>query len=160
MVIGHFEAESDEYEKIRAVSSEDTDGIAGLLVKSYKINPAYKQIGSKEDYILHVKEFLDEHKNNSIMDEASRVVVDESTNNIVGVCLHMEFEQYPLIMSLVVDPEHQKRGIGRYLLTHSISSSDKEYPATRLSVIRDNHAIKFYEDVGFIRNRSLTDMYL
>lgn len=144
----------------RAVSSEDTDDIACLLMKAYSANPAYKQIGTKEDYLLHVNEFIDVHKRNKIMDECSRVVIDTHSNNIVGVCLHMEFEDYPLIMSLVVDPDHQQRGIGRYLLTHSIHSSSEGYPATRLSVIKDNAAIKLYEDIGFLKSKSIIDMYL
>ena len=98
----------------KSVSREDTEDIASLLVKSYKANPAYKQIGTKEDYIPHVKEFIEEHKNNRIMDECSRVIVDQSTDTIVGVCLHMEFEEYPLIMSLAVDPVHQQKGLGRF----------------------------------------------
>lgn len=144
----------------KTVSSEDTNDIASLLLKSYKANPAYIEIGTKEDYIDHVKEFIEKYKSNKIMDECSRVIVDESTNNIVGVCLHMEFEDYPLIMSLAVDPEHQHKGIGRFLITHSINISSKGYPATRLSVIKDNPAIKLYEDLGFIRNKSVTDMHL
>ncbi|MCC5801188.1 GNAT family N-acetyltransferase [Rossellomorea vietnamensis] len=144
----------------RAVASEDADDIACLLMKAYRANPAYKQIGTKEDYLLHVNEFIDQHKHNKIMDESSRVVFDTHTNTIVGVCLHMEFEDYPLIMSLVVDPGHQQRGIGRYLLTHSIHSSSDGYPATRLSVIEDNAAIKLYEDLGFLRSKTIIDMYL
>ncbi|WP_282138678.1 GNAT family N-acetyltransferase [Rossellomorea aquimaris] len=108
----------------------------------------------------NVNEFIYQHKHNKIMDECSRVVSDNRTNNIVGVCLHMEFEDYPLIMSLVVDPDHQQRGLGRYLLTHSINRSSKAYPASRLSVIKDNQAIRLYEDLGFLRSRSITDMYL
>lgn len=144
----------------RAVSSEDANDIACLLVKAYKANPAYKQIGTKEDYLLHINEFINQHQHNKIMDECSRVVIDHRTNNIVGVCLHMEFEDYLLIMSLVVDPDHQQKGIGRYLLTHSIHSSSEGYPATRLSVIKDNSAIKLYEELGFLRSKSITDMYL
>jgi N-acetylglutamate synthase-like GNAT family acetyltransferase len=144
----------------RTVSSEDADDIACLLMKAYSANPVYKQIGTKEDYLLHVNEFIDQHKHNKIMDECSRVVIDTHTNTIVGVCLHMEFEDYPLIMSLVVDPDHQQRGIGRYLLTHSIHSSSEGYPATRLSVIKDNAAIKLYEDLGFLRSKTIIDMYL
>ncbi|MGO0732084.1 GNAT family N-acetyltransferase [Bacillus tropicus] len=79
---------------------------------------------------------------------------------MVGVCLHMEFEDYPLIISLAVDPKHQHKGLGRFLLTHSINISSKEYPATRLAIIKDNPAINLYEDLGFIRNKSLTDMYV
>jgi N-acetylglutamate synthase-like GNAT family acetyltransferase len=144
----------------RAVSSEDTNDIACLLMKSYKANPAYKQIGTKEEYVNHVDEFLEKYQNQTIMDECSRVIVDTGMNTVVGVCLHMEFENYPLIMSLAVDPDHQQRGIGRFLLTHSINLSSKEYPATRLSVLKDNQAIKLYEALGFIRNKSVVDMYL
>lgn len=144
----------------RAVSNKDTNDIACLIMKSYKANPAYKRVGTKEEYINHVKEFIEKYQKNKVMDECSQVIVDKNTNNIVGVCLHMEFEDYPLIMSLAVDPEHQHKGIGRFLLTHSISKSSKEYPATRLAVIKDNPAIKLYEDLGFIKNKSITDMYL
>ena len=144
----------------RAVLSEDANDIACLLMKAYRANPAYKQIGTKEDYLLHVNEFIDVHKHNKIMDECSRVVIDNPTGKIVGVCLHMEFEDYPLIMSLVVDPDHQKRGLGRYLLTHSINRSSAGYPATRLSVIKDNAAIKLYEAIGFLRSKTIIDMYL
>ncbi|MGM0842873.1 MAG: GNAT family N-acetyltransferase [Bacillota bacterium] len=144
----------------RAVLRGDANDIACLLMNAYRANPAYKQIGTKEDYLLHVNEFINQHKRNKIMDECSRVVIDHRTNNIVGVCLHMEFEDYPLIMSLVVDPDHQQRGLGRYLLTHSIHSSSAGYPATRLSVIKDNEAIKLYEDLGFLRSKSIIDMHL
>jgi ribosomal protein S18 acetylase RimI-like enzyme len=144
----------------RAVSSEDTNEIACLLMKSYKANPAYKLIGAKEDYVNHVDEFLEKYQNQTIMDECSRVIVDTGTNSIVGVCLDMEFENYPLIMSLAVDPDHQKKGLGRFLLTHSINISSKEYPATRLSVLKDNRAIKLYEALGFIRNKAVVDMCL
>ncbi|PFG05353.1 N-acetyltransferase [Bacillus sp. es.034] len=144
----------------RAVLSKDANDIACLLMKAYSPNPAYKEIGTKEDYLLHVNEFIDVHKHNEIMDECSRVVIDTHSGTIVGVCLHMEFEDYPLIMSLVVEPDHQQRGIGRYLLTHSIHSSSEGYPATRLSVIEDNAAIKLYEDLGFFKSKSISDMYL
>ncbi|BCB02950.1 GNAT family N-acetyltransferase [Bacillus sp. KH172YL63] len=144
----------------RSVSYDDIHGIASLLLKSYKANPAYKNIGTKEAYADHVMEFIEKYQHNHTMDQCSRVIIDQRNGAIVGVCLHMEFEGYPLIMSLAVDPDHQRNGLGRYLLTHSINASSKKYPATRLSVIKDNAAIKLYEDLGFIRNRSLTDMYV
>jgi N-acetylglutamate synthase-like GNAT family acetyltransferase len=144
----------------RSVLSKDTNDIACLIMKAYRANPAYKQIGTKENYMNHVKEFIEKYQSNEVMDECSRVIVEKSTNTIVGVCLHMDFEDYPLIMSLAVDPDHQQRGIGRFLLTHSINISSKEYPAVRLAVLKDNPAIKLYEDLGFIRNKSVVDMYV
>ncbi|WP_113929980.1 GNAT family N-acetyltransferase [Bacillus sp. P14.5] len=144
----------------KPVTSEDTHEIADLIMKAYKENPAYKQIGTKDDYIQHINEFIEKYKKNNIMDECSRVIVKQNTNKIAGVCLNMEFEEYPLIMSLAVDPEHQHRGIGRFLLTHSINISSKEYEAARLAVIKDNAAIKLYEDLGFIRNKFIAEMSL
>ncbi|KMM38488.1 GNAT family N-acetyltransferase [Guptibacillus hwajinpoensis] len=155
-----IEAMLPEGYSLKSVLDENKEDIADLILKSYKANPAYKQIGTKEDYTKHVKEFIEKYQNNKIMEECSRVIIEKSTNNIVGVCLHMEFEDYPLIMSLAVDPEHQHKGLGRFLLTHSINISNKEYQATRLAVIKDNPAIKLYEKLGFIRNKSITDMYL
>ncbi|MCA0173970.1 GNAT family N-acetyltransferase [Bacillus sp. RAR_GA_16] len=144
----------------KPVLEENIADIVNLIMESYSANSAYKQIGTKEDYTNHVREFIEIYQTNKIMDECSRVIVEQCTNKIVGVCLHMEFENYPLIMSLAVHPEHQHKGLGRFLLKHSINISSKEYPATRLSVIKGNPAIQLYEDLGFIKNKTLADMYV
>ncbi len=91
---------------------------------------------------------------------SSKIVVHKDTNEIVGLCLHMEFEGLPLIMSLVVRPDHQGKGIGAYLLRHSISYSSTAYTATRLSVDNNNSAIDIYEYMGFIKNKTINNMCL
>lgn len=63
-------------------------------------------------------------------------------------------------MSFVVRPTHQGKGVGSYMLKHSISYTSKTYQATRLFVDNGNSAIKVYEHLGFIKNRPLNDMYL
>ena len=149
----------DNYES-KPVVDEDKDEIADIIIAAYKANPCYKTVDSKNRYVEHVEFVLKDNKENEVLYNSSRVVVHKDTNEIVGVCLHMEFEGFPLIMSLVVRPDHQGKGIGSYLLRHSISYSSTKYTATRLSVIHNNSAVDVYEHMGFIKNKTINDMYL
>ncbi|WP_430787032.1 GNAT family N-acetyltransferase [Virgibacillus flavescens] len=144
----------------KPVHEEDKDEIAHVILSAYKGNPAYKEVDSNENYVNHVVEFIKNNKDNEVMYNSSKIVVDKTVNEIVGTCLHMEFEGFPLIMSLAVRPDYQGKGIGKFLLSHSINHSKKAYSATRLYVLKGNEAIKLYEHMGFIKNATLNDMYL
>jgi ribosomal protein S18 acetylase RimI-like enzyme len=144
----------------KAVVEEYKEGIADLLIAAYTANPAIKSVDSKESYMQHVDSAIEYSKDNTSLYNSSRVVVCKATNQVVGSCLHMEFEGLPLIMSFAVRPEHQGKGIGSYLIKNSINCTSTIYPATRLFVYNSNPAIKIYEHMGFIRNRALNDMYL
>lgn len=147
---------SDNY-VAKPVREEDNNEIAELILSAYKANPAYKEVDSKQNYANHVEEFIKNNKDNEVIYNSSKIVVDKTVNEIVGTCLHMEFEGYPLIMSLAVRPDYQGKGIGKFLLSHSINQSIKAYSATRLYVFKDNEAIKLYEHMGFIKNATLKD---
>lgn len=149
----------DNYEA-KAVVEEYKNEIADLLISAYIANPAIKSVDSKESYIQHVKAAIENNKDNATLNNSSKVVICKATNEVVGSCLHMEFEGLPLIMSFAVRPEHQGKGIGSYLIKNSINCSSTTYPATRLFVFNNNPAIKIYEHMGFIKNRTLNDMYL
>lgn len=149
----------ENYES-RSVIEEDKNEIADVIISAYKANPCYKVVDSKERYVEHVEFFLKDNKENEVLYNSSKIVVHKDTNEIVGLCLHMEFEGFPLIMSLVVRPDHQGNGIGAYLLRHSISYSSTAYTATRLSVDNNNSAIDIYEYMGFIKNKTINNMYL
>jgi len=145
----------------KSIIDEYKDEIAHVIISAYKANQAIKSIDSKEIYLRHVVErFLEYNKDNSILYNGSKAVFSKATNEIVGVCLLMEFERLPLIMEFAVKPEYQGKGIGSYLIKHSISSTSTEYPAIRLFVHNHNSAMKLYEQVGFIKNKTLNDMYL
>jgi ribosomal protein S18 acetylase RimI-like enzyme len=144
----------------KVVTEEHKEGIADLLIAAYTANPAIKSVDSKESYMQHVDSAIEYSKDNASLYNSSRVVICKSTNQVVGSCLHMEYEGFPLIMSFAVRPEHQGKGIGSYLIKNSISCSSATYQATRLFVYNNNPAIKIYEHMGFIRNRKLNDMYL
>lgn len=149
----------DEYEA-RNIVEEHKYEIAELIIAAYTANPAIKSVASKQGYAEHVERFIHYTKDNATLYNSSKAMVYKPTNEIVGSCLHMEFEGVPLIISFAVRPDHQGKGIGSYLLKNSISCSSTEYPTTRLYVYNNNPAVKIYEHMGFIRNRTLNDMYL
>jgi ribosomal protein S18 acetylase RimI-like enzyme len=144
----------------KSVSEEDKNEIADLIISAYKANPCFKDVDSKENYVKHVERFIKNNKDDEVIYNSSKIVVHKTTNKIVGSCLHMEFEGYPLIMSFAVRPDHQGKGIGSYLLRHSINYANHAYSAIRLYVYKHNPAINLYEHMGFIKSRTLNDMHL
>lgn len=149
----------DKYE-VKPVLDQYKSGIADLIIEAYLANPSIKSVHSKETYISHVEEAIEYSKQNDALYNSSRVVICKDTKEVVGSCLHMEYEGFPLIMSFTVKPKHQGKGIGSYLIKNSISCSSILYPATRLYVYNNNPAMKIYEYMGFIKNKTLNDMYL
>lgn len=149
----------DNYES-RCIIEEYKNEIADVIMSAYNANPCFKFVDSKENYIKHVERFINDSKDNEVIYNSSRIVVHKDTNEIIGTCLHMEFEGFPLIMSFAVKPDHQGMGIGSYLIRHSINYTSNAYSATRLFVFNNNAAIDVYEHIGFIKNKTLNDMQL
>ncbi|GKX67676.1 GNAT family N-acetyltransferase [Inconstantimicrobium mannanitabidum] len=149
----------EKYE-VRDIVDEYKYEMAEVIMAAYRANPAMKSVESKKFYVEHVESAMQYIKDNSTLYNSSKVMFYKPANEIVGLCLHMEFEGLPLIMSFAVRPDHQGKGVGSYLLKNSISCSSAKYPATRLYVINGNPAIEIYEHMGFIRNKSINDMHL
>jgi GNAT superfamily N-acetyltransferase len=146
--------------EVKDIIDEYKYEMADVIIAAYTANPAIKSVDSKKRYVEHVESAIKYTKDNTALYNSSKVVFYKPTNEIVGLCLHMEFEGVPLIMSFVVRPDHQGKGVGSYLLKNSISCSSDKYSSTRLFVINGNPAIEIYEHMGFIRNKTLNDMYL
>lgn len=144
--------------KSKSILEEDKYELADMLMEAYKANSAIKIVDSKARYVKHIEFVLEQGKNNEVIYNSSRAVFHKATGEMAGMCLHMEFEALPLIMSFAVKPHHQGKGIGSYLLRHSVNYTSTAYPATRLYVLDKNAAIEIYEHFGFIQNRSLSDM--
>ncbi|WP_425448301.1 GNAT family N-acetyltransferase [Dethiothermospora halolimnae] len=145
---------------VNPIVEEDKGEIASVIVEAYKANPSFRSVGTKKDYIGGIESFIKNHKNNKVLDDSSKVVINRDTKEIVGVCSHMEFEGFPLITQLAVKPGHQGKGIGSYLLKNSINHTKKKYLAIRLYVYKDNPAMKLYRSMGFLNDGTLNDMLL
>lgn len=145
---------SEGYEA-QAIDESHVDDMVAVIMAAYQNNPCYKDIDDIEGYQAHINFFLEHTKEYVNLYDSSKVIICKATKEVVALCLHMEDSNIPLIMSLVVHPEHQGKGIGSYLLDHSINTSSKAYKMTRLSVISDNKAVSLYEHHGFQRGKAV-----
>jgi len=149
----------DGYEP-KSILEGDKDELACLIESSYLANPSVKAVASRDTYARSVDNFIQEYKDKQVLYNSSKAIVSKDTKEIVGVCLNMEFEGYPLVMHLAVRDDHQGLGLGSYLLRNSIDCVSASYPAIRLYVYRDNPAVRLYAKIGFAKNGSLIDMFL
>ena len=70
----------------------------------------------------------------------------------IGGCFITKREKSGGIMHIVIDPAYRERGLGKYLLSHSIRAlKDNEPLISRieLAVTLSNPALKMYESLGF-----------
>lgn len=150
---------AEDYES-KAILEDDKNEIGSLIESAYRSNLSFKVVESKETYIRSVENFIRNYKDNEVIYNSSRVIVNKVTKEIVGVCLNMTYEGFSLIMHLAVKPDYQGKGIGSYLLKHSINYTRTDFSAIRLYVYKNNPAMRLYEKLGFIKNGKLTDMFL
>lgn len=144
----------------KAILEDDKNEIGSLIESAYRANSSFKVVKSKETYIKSVENFVSNYKDNEVIFNSSKVIINKVTQEIVGVCLNMTYEGFALIMHLAVKPNYQGKGIGSYLLKHSISYTRTNFSAIRLYVYKNNPAMRFYERLGFIKNGQLSDMFL
>ena len=80
----------------------------------------------------------------------SWILQDKDVN--IGVCLMASNEETGFIAQIAVDPKYRRRGLGRYLLLHSIHSLVRIHPEIsriELAVTESNPAKLLYQSLGF-----------
>ncbi len=82
--------------------------------------------------------------------QASSVVFDRESGEIIGVCLIGLAQDWPLIYDIAVRPNFQGRGLGTSMLRHALTSLHPQYPLLRLVVSMRNHAQSLYYSLGFL----------
>ncbi|MFX0185486.1 MAG: GNAT family N-acetyltransferase [Candidatus Hodarchaeota archaeon] len=86
----------------------------------------------------------------SIIKTAS-VVASTKKDNLVGFCFVSLWRNIPFIWELVVSKEYQKKGIGKYILAHSLLQlKEAGYQQVALYVTeRNERAQALYQSLGF-----------
>lgn len=95
-------------------------------------------------------EYYFKHNEDKLLQNASRLVFDKSSNQLVGACLVSMWEDLPLIYDIVVDKQYRGKGIATNLLKHSISTLKEQYDLVRLFVTVGNPAESLYYNMGFL----------
>lgn len=139
------------------VDSLDEKALAEVLNQAYGKSEFSEEFYALEDYIENIR--LQAAYKNSLPDiyKGSRVVVDKASNEIAGMILMMEDEGLPFVCDLVVSADHQKKGLGSFLLRYAQNALKGKYPSMRLSVNASNPAVTLYRKVGFVGDQVLTN---
>ncbi|MBS3816718.1 MAG: GNAT family N-acetyltransferase [Candidatus Thermoplasmatota archaeon] len=86
------------------------------------------------------------------------LVAEDSENGIVGYILGTEKEGYGVIASIAVSPSYRLQGIGKTLMDsiQKIMDVDRFFITVRPS---NKGAIKFYEELNFVKVGKMRDYY-
>ncbi|MGG4345824.1 GNAT family N-acetyltransferase [Paenibacillus lautus] len=121
---------------------------------------AYRNRIDDRDGEAFTQDILYYFENNSIdiLLDASSTIVDQQSNEIVGVCFVSLWEDLPLIYEIAVAPAYRGKGLAEYMLRKAISKLDRYYDVLRLFVTTGNRAELLYTKLGFLPGDELTSM--
>lgn len=123
--------------------------IAKLFHEAYSggVDDYVKQ--SIEEHILQVKEFFNEELSSTVKD-ASILVYDKTTNELIGTCLVGLWDGWPEIFNLAIKPSYRSVGLAEKMIKRALSILKDEYPVIRLNVLVGNPAEALYDKIGFL----------
>ncbi|SYX83382.1 GNAT family N-acetyltransferase [Paenibacillus alvei] len=87
---------------------------------------------------------------NDLVRNASTIVVDSHTNEVIGVCLVSMQGSYPAIYNIAVHPSYTGQGIATRMLQTALSNLNGHFPVLRLYVMQGNTAESVYHNLGFM----------
>jgi len=68
----------------------------------------------------------------------------------VGLLKYVETNKTIEILQFQIGPNHQGKGVGKYVLNYMISLSKKESKELILKVLKENPAVRLYQRNGFL----------
>jgi ribosomal protein S18 acetylase RimI-like enzyme len=94
--------------------------------------------------------------------DLSIVIVEQATGKIVGVCTagigkHHIFG-YSEIADIIVLPQYQGKGLGKYMISHIITQTYGLAPFVRMCVDIGNSSEYLYRQMGFIAGPRCSSM--
>jgi len=126
--------------------------IARLLYRSFagagSIDAIRRQQTDMQFYQEDIREYVS--YTNDLVRNASTIVVDSHTNEVVGACLVSMQGSYPAIYNIAVHPSYSGQGIATRMLQTALSNLKGHYPVLRLYVMQGNTAESVYYNLGFM----------
>lgn len=91
---------------------------------------------------------------------ASTVLIDKESQEIIGVCLISIWSDWPLIYDVGVHKAYRGRGLAGEMIKYALNNLLEAYPVLRLFVELGNDAQALYHNLGFIAGEETTSLYL
>ncbi|WP_047983190.1 GNAT family N-acetyltransferase [Ornithinibacillus californiensis] len=81
--------------------------------------------------------------------EASTLVYDKQSNQLIGACLISLQGGIPAVFNIAVLPTHRRGGLASKMLKYALNVLKSDYPILRLYVMQGNEAELVYHNLGF-----------
>lgn len=149
---------------IKTPTIEDADEVGKVLYESYKGGIQYEEFSnnSEEQEIEDTKMFLERYISTNSM-QASTLVYDRNTNELIGVCLagknKKDGNEFSKINQVAVMPAYRGHGIAESMLKRALTVLKDISPATMLDVTVGNAAEALYYKMGFFPGVQSVAMY-
>ena len=104
--------------------------------------------------------FYFEHNGSEILNHASGVIFERSTEKPVAACLISLWEDLPLVSNITVLPSDRGKGLATSLLSQALTVLHSCYDVVRLFVTVGNGAEALYYNLGFHPGVAQTTFYL
>lgn len=113
----------------------------------------------KRDTEQHLNSIQNYLENTPIL-EASSVIRDKKSGNIVTICLVSEYAGHASLNFVVTHPDYQGHGLSRRAIEYALNALYGKSPWMILAVTTDNPAMKLYEKMGFKAGVVISSMSL
>lgn len=151
-----FDVNWQENYELKAIGLENVDAISKLFEDSF----LYSDKKSYDEHQRSVIAYIENNNDNDLANQASTLVYDIKTGELVGACLISIWEAWPNVYEVAVKPSHQNQGLAKNMIKRSLSILKLEYPVLRLFVTLGNDAEWLYHKMGFLSGIEWTEMYL
>lgn len=149
---------------IKTPTIEDAAEVGKVLHESYTGGIHYEEFSNntEEEEIGYSKEFIEKYiSTNSI--QASTLVYDRNTNELIGVCLagknDEDGNEFSKISQVGVKPAYRGHGIAKSMIKKALTVLKDISPAAKLDVTVGNAAEALYYKMGFFPGVQSVSMY-
>lgn len=151
-----FEVNWGEEFVVRRPEPEDEAELANLFFRAFE-NALERDTDTLEGWVETVKFFF--KISNEVTHEASTLIYDRQTNQLVGACTVSPYYEWPLIRTLAVLPEYRGKGLAQKMLKHALTVTKPHYPAVRLFVTMGNPSQNLYYKLNFLPGPTESRMF-
>lgn len=141
---------------VASVTKDKTEEILSLFTESY-VDQEREQ---SADHEKSLERYFDEIHHHKEALEASTLIYDKKSHELIGACLISIWEEWPNVYDVAVKPSFQKKGIAKNMIRRASTLLKNQYPVLRLFVTLGNEAEYVYEKLGFLAGVEWTEMFI
>lgn len=155
-----FNVDWDNEYKIVLPAKESLNDIAHLFHESFDGGADNQGKMSAEEHRSEINKYFEEYYDSEILRNASTLIYDKKSNQLVGACLISLWEGWANIYDVAVHPDSRGKSLATNMIKTALNVLKEHYPVLRLFVTLGNGAEMVYHKLGFLAGTETTEMYL